>query len=188
VVHWRRQIRAVADAGCSSARRHNRAVRESWDDLIDHVGRRPGMFVGRDRYALVRSFVEGFGAAKDDDVLPAFQDWLSGQPQHRAIRNYAWSSLLLHELFPERDQMTRLPWQDDPATADSGCPVPAPSPVSEDDLAYPEDDAKAITHLFARLRQHLLPASLRRPQVAAKGRGSPPLRHRHDHRSRRRTP
>jgi hypothetical protein len=31
----------------------------------------------------------------------------------------------------------------------------APSPVSEDDLAYPEDDKKAIVHLFARLRQYL---------------------------------
>ena len=49
----------------------------SWDELIDNVGPRPGMFVGRPRYALVRSFVEGFGAAKDDDVLRGFQQWLS---------------------------------------------------------------------------------------------------------------
>jgi hypothetical protein len=61
----------------------------SWDELIDNVGPRAGMFVGRARYALVRSFVEGFGAAKDDDVLHGFQQWLSSQPQHRAIRNFA---------------------------------------------------------------------------------------------------
>ena len=65
------------------------------------------------------------------------------------------ASLLLHELFPERDQAFRLPWRDDPAAAGSGWPVPAPSPVSEDDLAYPEEDARAITHLFARLREYL---------------------------------
>jgi hypothetical protein len=127
----------------------------SWDELIDNVGRRPGMFVGRNRYALVRSFVEGFGAAKADDVLQGFQQWLSSQPQHRGIQNYAWSSLLLHEVFPERDRVIRPSWLDDPATADPSWPVPAPAPVSEDDLTYPEDDAKAIAHLFARLREYL---------------------------------
>lgn len=113
------------------------------------------MFVGQARYALVRSFVEGFGAAKDDDVLPGFQRWLSSQTQHRAIRNVAWPGFLLHELFPERDQVISLPWQDNPATTDSGWPVAVPSPVSEDDLAYPEEDAEAIAHLFARLREYL---------------------------------
>jgi hypothetical protein len=37
-----------------------------------------------------------------------------------------------------------------------GCgPSPPPSPVSEDDLVYPEDDTKALCHLFARLGQYL---------------------------------
>jgi hypothetical protein len=127
----------------------------SWDELIDNVGPHAGMFVGRARYALVRSFVEGFGAAKDDDVLHGFQQWLSSQPQHRAIRNFAWSSLLLHEVFPERDRVVKLSWQEDPATADPSWPVPPPSPVGEDDLVYPEDDRKAIAHLFARLRSYV---------------------------------
>ena len=127
----------------------------SWDELIDNVGPRSGMFVGRARYALVRSFVEGFGAAQDDDVLGGFQRWLSGQPQHHAISNFVWSSLLLHEVFPERDRVIRPPWQDDLATANPSWPLPPPHPVSEDDLAYPEDDAKAIAHLFARLREYL---------------------------------
>jgi hypothetical protein len=39
------------------------------DELIDNVGPRPGLFVGHTRYALVRSFVEGFGGAKDDEIL-----------------------------------------------------------------------------------------------------------------------
>jgi hypothetical protein len=113
------------------------------------------MWVGRARYSLVRSFVGGFGAAQDDDVLPGFQEWLSCQQQHHAIRNFAWFSLLLHEVFPERDRMIRPSWQEDPATADPSWPLPPPFPVSEDDLAYPEDDAKAIAHLFARLREYL---------------------------------
>jgi hypothetical protein len=114
------------------------------------------MFItGRARYALVRSFVEGFGAARDDDVLDGFQHWLSSQPQHNAIRNYTWPSLLLHEVFPERDRATVPSWQKDPATADPRWPLPPPAPVSEDDLAYPDDDAKAIAHLFARLREYL---------------------------------
>jgi hypothetical protein len=46
------------------------------------------------RYALVRSFVEGFGTARDDDVLGEFQQWLSSQPQHRAISDFACSSLV----------------------------------------------------------------------------------------------
>jgi hypothetical protein len=127
----------------------------SWDELIDNVGRRPGMFVGRGRYALVRSFVEGYGAARDDGVLHGFQRWLGGQPQHRAIGNFGWSSLLLHEVFPERDRAAGPSWQEDPDTAGPAWPSPPPSPVSEDDLAYPEDDAKAISHLFARLREYL---------------------------------
>jgi len=113
------------------------------------------MYVGRPRYALVRSFVEGFGTAKDDDVLLGFQQWLSSQPQHRAIKNFAWPSLLLHEVFPERDRVIKPSWQQDPGTADPSWPLPPPSPVSEDDLAYPEDDTKAIAHLFARLREYL---------------------------------
>lgn len=71
------------------------------------------------RYALARSFVEGSGAARNDDVLGGFQQWLSSQPQHRAISNFVWSSLLLHEMFPERDRVIRPPGQNDPATADS---------------------------------------------------------------------
>jgi len=113
------------------------------------------MWVGQARYSLVRSFVGGFGTAKDDDVLDGFQQWLSSQHQHRAIGNYAWWSLLLHEAFPERDRLVRPPWQEDPATANSDWPVPPPFPVSEDDLAYPEDDKRAIAHLFARLREYL---------------------------------
>ena len=81
---------ARVDGGGRRQRRHNHGVLGSWDELIDEVGRRPGMFVGRSRYALVRSFVEGFGYARDDDVLPGFQRWLGSQPQNRAIRNYSW--------------------------------------------------------------------------------------------------
>jgi hypothetical protein len=113
------------------------------------------MYVGRNRYSLVRSFIQGFGTAKDDGVLCGFQQWLSSQPQHEAISNFDWSSLLLHEVFPERDREIELPWQEDPATADPDWPVPPPFPVSEDDLAYPEDDKKATAHLFARLREYL---------------------------------
>jgi len=62
---------------------------------------------------------------------------------------------LLHEVFPERDRVIRTSWQEDQATADASWPLAPPSPVSEDDLAYPEDDMKAIAHLFARLREYL---------------------------------
>jgi len=113
------------------------------------------MFVGRARYSLVRSFVEGFGAAKDDDILDGFQRWQSSQPHHRAISNFAWASLLLHQAFPDRDRITIPSWQEDPTKTDPSWPSPPPFPVSEDDLVYPEDDAKAIAHLFARLREYL---------------------------------
>ncbi len=131
------------------------AVLQSWDELIDQVGPRSGMYVGRGRYSLVRSFVEGFGAARGDGVLDGFQRWLISQPQHRAIRNLTWSSLLLHEVFADRTRVTKPVWQEDPATADPSWPLPPPSPVSEDDLGYPDDDTKAIAHLFARLREYL---------------------------------
>jgi hypothetical protein len=130
--------------------RHNHAVLASWDELIEKVGPRPGMWVG-DRYSLVRSFVTGFGAAQDDDVLDRFQQWLSVQPQHHAIKNWTWSSLLLHEAFPERDR----PWDGNPAAPDSEWPAPPPTPVGESDLVYPEDDEIAIAHLFDRLREYL---------------------------------
>src|SRR5215469_6906626 len=161
-----REVRSteIAHPGCAGRRggqlgrtqaRHNRAMLGSWDELIDTVGPRPGMWVGRARYSLVRSFVGGFGEAMDDDVLSGFQQWLSSQPQHHAINNLVWPSLLLHEVFPERTRVLKPSWQEDPATADPSWPLPPPSPVSEDDLAYPEDDTKALAHLFARLREYL---------------------------------
>jgi hypothetical protein len=107
------------------------------------------------RYALVRNLVESFGAAQDDDVPDGFQQRLSSQPHHHPISNLASSSLLLHQVFPGRDQVIRPPWQHDPATADPSWPLPPPYPVSEDHLAYPEDHTKAITHLFTRLREYL---------------------------------
>jgi hypothetical protein len=108
----------------------------------------------------VRRFVEGFGEARDDDVLSGFQQWLSSQPRHRAISNFAWPRLLLHEVFPELDQAVRPSWADDPVTADPSWPLPPSCPVSEDDLAYPQDDAKAIAHLCAAAGVPRLPASL----------------------------
>jgi hypothetical protein len=113
------------------------------------------MWVGRASYSLVRCFVAGFGEAMRDDVLPGFQRWLNGQPQHNAINNHTWPSLLLHEAFPHRTRTITPSWQEDSATADPSWPLPPPSPVSEEDLAYPEDDAVAIDHLFARLREYL---------------------------------
>src|SRR5215813_8583838 len=108
-------------------RRKTSAVLSSWDEMIDIVGRRPGMWVGRAKYSFVRCFVEGFGAARGDDVLRAFREWLAKQPQHHRS-SYVWSALLLQEMFGH---------------------------ASEDVLAYPEDDAAAITHLFARLHEVL---------------------------------
>lgn len=86
------------------------------------------MWVGRPKYAFVRCFVEGFGAGRGDDVLQGFQRWLSEQPQHSKVNNHAWWTLVLREVF-DHD--------------------------GEDDLAYPDDDALAIDHLFARLREYL---------------------------------
>lgn len=131
----------------------------SWDEMIDAVATRSGMWVGRPKYSLVRCFLEGFDAGFDDgrsgSVLGDFQQWLSDQDQHSAIKNYVWSSLLLHEVFPERTRVIKPPWQEDSATADPNWPLPSPSPVREDDLTYPGDDAKAIAHLFARLSEFL---------------------------------
>jgi hypothetical protein len=96
--------------------------------MIDSVGSRPGMWVGRPKYSFIRCFVEGFGASHDDHVLQGFQRWLSVQPQHRRVSNYVWSFLVLREVFEDGN---------------------------EDDLVYPGDDALAIDHLFARLREYL---------------------------------
>lgn len=124
---------------------------KSWEDLIEKVGPRPGMWVG-EKYALVRSFVAGFGEAQDDDVLTGFQRWLSDQPQHDAIRNFAWWSLLLHEAFPDRDDPPIVPGD---VEASPDWPRPPHTPVREDTLSYPDDDAIAIRHLFRRLKEYL---------------------------------
>jgi hypothetical protein len=100
----------------------------SWDEMIDAVAPRSGLWVGRPKYCLVRSFVCGFATGRDDDVLGNFQRWLSGQPQHYQMRNHAWWSLLLREVF------------------DHG---------SEHDLVYPDQDKVAIAHMFSRLREFL---------------------------------
>jgi hypothetical protein len=103
-------------------------VLSSWDEMIELVGRRPAAWVGRPKYSFVRCFVEGFGAAQRDDVLGAFQRWISEQPQHHAVNNHVWWSLVLREMFDHGD---------------------------EDAHRYPEDDALVVKHLFARLRQFL---------------------------------
>jgi hypothetical protein len=103
-------------------------VLDSWDEMIDAVAPRTGMYVGRAKYSFVRCFVEGFGAGRGDDVLAGFQRWLSEQPQHNGVKNYAWWSLVLREVF---------------------------SHGREDDLAYPSEDALVIEHLFSRLREFL---------------------------------
>lgn len=100
----------------------------SWDEMIDLVAVRSGMYVGRPKYTFVRCFVEGFGAGRCDDVLDGFQRWLSEQPQHSAVRNHTWGSLVLREAFAHG---------------------------REDDLVYPGEDALVIEHLFARLREFL---------------------------------
>lgn len=100
----------------------------SWDEMIDAVATRSGMFVGRPKYSFVRCFVQGFGTGRGDDVLEGFQRWLSEEPQHSTVRNYAWPYLVLREVFPHG---------------------------REDDLSYPSEDALAIAHLFARLREFL---------------------------------
>ena len=100
----------------------------SWDEMIDAVAGRSGMYVGRPKYAFVRCFVEGFGASRSDGVLDGFRQWLGKQPQHSAVSNHTWSSLVLREVF------------------DHG---------NEDDLEYPAEDALVIDHLFARLREFL---------------------------------
>jgi hypothetical protein len=96
--------------------------------MVENVGSRPGMWVGRPKYSFVRCFVEGFGASRDDSVLQGFQRWLSEQPQHHRVNNYAWCFLVLREVFEDGN---------------------------EDDLVYPGDDALAIDHLFTRLREYL---------------------------------
>jgi hypothetical protein len=103
-------------------------VLASWDEMIDAVSARSGMWVGQPKYSFVRCFVQGFGAGRGDDVLDRFQRWLSEQPQHQGVKNYAWWSLVLREVFAHGQ---------------------------EDDLVYPGDDALVIDQLFARLREFL---------------------------------
>ena len=98
------------------------------------------MWVGRPKYSLVRSFVQGFGAARDDGVLNGFQKWLSMQEQHHAIKNFAWSALILHEVFPERGEPNTPGWADeDESRLGANWPLPPDSPISEDALAYPDE-------------------------------------------------
>jgi hypothetical protein len=100
----------------------------SWDEMIDAVAPRSGMWVGRPKYSFVRCFVQGFDVGRGEDVMAGFERWLSEQPQHHGVRNHAWWSLVLYEVLGYR---------------------------KEDDLAYPEEDALVIEHLFARLREFL---------------------------------
>jgi hypothetical protein len=120
---------ALKDRACSRGAEENDEMPASWNEMIDAVAARSGMWVGRARYSLVRCFVQGYGAGRGDDVLDRFQRWLSEQPQHASVRNYAWWYLVLREVF------------------DHG---------KEDELAYPGDDALAIDHLFTRLREFLM--------------------------------
>jgi hypothetical protein len=130
-------------------------VLESWDELIERVGHAPGMFVGRPKYSLVRSFVAGFGAGRGDQFLSVFHYWLSDQPQHLDRKNYAWSALLLDEVFPDRRIEFTPKWLQTESPRADEWPRPAPAPMSEDDLVYPDEDAAVISHLFLRLRQFL---------------------------------
>jgi hypothetical protein len=65
-------------------------VLASWDEMINAIAPRSGMYVGRAKYSFVRCYVQGFAAGRGDDVLDSFQRWLSEQPQHNTVKNYAW--------------------------------------------------------------------------------------------------
>ena len=89
-------------------------------------------------------------------MLDEFRRWLAEQPAHHLHRNYVWSALILDELFPDRRRASVVPIEGSPPRADGWeWPRPAPRPISEDDLVYPEEDALAIEHLFRRLREFL---------------------------------
>ncbi|MBD7979497.1 hypothetical protein [Oerskovia merdavium] len=100
---------------------------QPWEYLTDTVLTRPGMFIGRETYERVCSFVEGFGTARDDGVLDGFRARLGEKTAHGSSP-LTWSAALLAEVLPGRD---------------------------ENALHHPEEDARAIAHLQARLVEFL---------------------------------
>ncbi len=100
---------------------------QPWEYLTDTVLTRPGMFIGRETYERVCSFVEGFGTARDDGVLDGFRARLGEKTAHGSSP-LTWSAALLAEVLPGRD---------------------------ENALHHPEEDARAIGHLRVRLVEHL---------------------------------
>ncbi len=100
---------------------------QPWEYLTDTVLARPGMFVGRETYERVCSFVEGFGTARDDGMLDGFRSRLGEKTAHGSSP-LTWSAALLAEVFPGRDAKS---------------------------LHHPEEDARAIDHLRTRLVKHL---------------------------------
>ncbi|MET4225729.1 hypothetical protein [Oerskovia enterophila] len=100
---------------------------QPWEHLTDIVLTRPGMYVGRETYERVCSFVEGFGTAHDDGVLDGFRMWLA-EATVDGRSSLAWSVLLLDEIFPGRHEAS---------------------------LQQPGGERRAIDHLRNRLVEYL---------------------------------
>lgn len=151
--HVSSQVSEFGEGRCPG---HTDVVIESWDELIEKVGLRPGMWVGRPTFVRVASFIDGFDAARGDEVLSGFRRWLADQPSHRRYSNYVWQALVLDELFPDRRKYLDIPIDMTPQRdPDFEWPKPGPEPMWAEDLVYPDEDAQAVAHLFKRLREYL---------------------------------
>ena len=71
----------------------------SHSQLFEKVRKRTGMYVLRETYDSVASFVLGYDAACEGSALAGFQEWLALREPSGA--NLAWPALVLQIAFPQ---------------------------------------------------------------------------------------
>ena len=81
-------------------------------EILQEIKKRPGIFLGRSSITRLRSFLDGYIAAREDLGLPRtdqetefnnFQDWI--QKRYNITSSHGWDSIILFYSADERDAL-----------------------------------------------------------------------------------
>jgi hypothetical protein len=81
-------------------------------EMLQQIKQRPGMYLGKCSITRLRSFLDGYMAARQDLGLPltqqerefeAFQEWI--QARFKITSSHGWDSIILFYCADERDAL-----------------------------------------------------------------------------------
>jgi hypothetical protein len=70
--------------------------------LIEYMKPRPLMYLGNSFYSGMVSYINGFAAACDEDIIGSFRKWLVKTRFNCEESNFSWCELVLMLAFPHK--------------------------------------------------------------------------------------